>query len=216
MTILYSNGCSYTANLLLPPEQKYPYLLSKRLNWNLQTAAIPGSCNRRIIRCTIRDCIKLLSNNESIFALIQLTHLSRIEYAGQGNSWRYAKDDMYESLNGIDHPDNTPLGNDLVRSSFLLHNEHAELTRLMSDLVGLVGFFKQHNIKYLIYFGSEILVSPTELANDTFYQYLKQDLGVLDLVGFNMLGLTGEQRHPDKTGNEIIANYFFNLLDEQA
>ena len=216
MTILYSNGCSYTCNHLVPKEQRYQHILAERLGWKLEPAAIPGSCSRRIIRCTLRDCIKLLGGDEPIFALVQLTHLTRIEYAGKGGSWRYAREDLYESLNGIDHPDNTELGNDLVRSSFLLHSEYGELTRLMSDLIGLTGFFKQHSIKYLIYFAPEILVKSTEIANDTFYQYLKQDNGILDLAEFNMLALTGEQRHPDKTGNEIIADYFFNLLCEQA
>jgi hypothetical protein len=216
MTILYSNGCSYTCNHLVPKEQRYQHILAERLRWSLEPAAIPGSCTRRIIRCTIRDCIKLLKRNEPIVALVQLTHLTRIEYAGTGGSWRYAEEDMYESLNGIDHPDNTELANNLVRSSFLLHNERAELTRIMSELIGLTGFFKQHDIKYLIYTGPEILVNPNEIINDTFYQYLKQDTGVLDLAEFNMLALTGEQRHPDKKGNEVIADYFFNLLCEPA
>lgn len=211
--ILYSNGCSYTYNHLVPKQQRYQHILADRLGWQSESMAIPGSCNRRIIRCTMRDCIKLLDNDSKIFALIQLTHLTRTEYAGQGGSWRYAKGDLYESLNGIDHPDNTELGNDLVRSSFLLHSEQGELTRLMSDLIGLIGFFKQHGIRYLIYFAPEIMVKSVEIADDTFYQYLKQDKGVLDLVEFNMLALTGEQRHPDKTGNQVIADYFFSLLD---
>jgi hypothetical protein len=214
MTILYSNGCSYTYNHLVPKEQRYQHILAERFGWEIESAAIPGSCTRRIIRCAMRDCIKLSEGNQPIVALVQLTHLTRIEYAGNGNSWRYAKEDPYESLNGIGHPDNTDLANDLVRSSFLLHNERAELTRVMSELIGMTSFFKQHNIKYLIYTGPKILVEPAEIADDTFYQYLKQDRSVLDLAEFNMLALTGEQRHPDKTGNEIIADYFFNLLCE--
>jgi hypothetical protein len=142
--------------------------------------------------------------------------LTRIEYAGQRDSWRYADQDLFESLNGIDHPNNTALTNQLIKSNFLLHNEHAELTRVMSDLIGLIGFFKQHNIKYLIYTGPRILVDPKDISDDVFYQYLQKDQGVLDLVNFNMLDLIGEQKHPDVDGMQIIADYFFNLLCESA
>ena len=93
--ILYSNGCSYTANMVLEPEQKYPYLLSKKLNYQLKTVAIAGSCNRRIIRSTMRDCTNLIDQNQQVFALIQLTHLHRTEYAGvrtQKNQYKYSYD----------------------------------------------------------------------------------------------------------------------------
>lgn len=215
MTILYSNGCSYTANFVLESHQRYPYLLADKLKWTLKSAAIPGSSNRRIIRCTIRDCIKLLDQSKSIFALIQLSHMSRTEFAGvktTQNQWKYAEDDQFESINGPDCPDISDIASAWSKKSLLLHNEHAELTRLMSDIISLTAFFKQHNINYMIFSGPKVYVHSDQVKSDRFYQYLQKDSKVLDLIGFNMLDLTGKQVHPDINGMQIIADYFFNLL----
>lgn len=219
--ILYSNGCSYTANMKLLPEQKYPYLLSQRLNYQLRTAAIAGSCNRRIIRSTIRDCINLVNQDQQVFALIQLTHLHRTEYAGvrtTTNQYKYSYDenqfeyDLYEGLkpNNLDEVPNRV--QQWAELGFSLHDESAEFTRLCADLIGLTAFFQTRNIKYCIFSGSAIQVS----CQDTLYKELQKDSCVLDLLKFNMLGLTGEQKHPDEKGMQLIADYFFNLLCEQA
>lgn len=221
MTILYSNGCSYTANMVLEPEQKYPYLLGKKLNWKLRPAAIAGSCNRRIIRATYRDCLNL-QKEDDIFVLLQLTHLHRTEYAGtrtKDNQWKYSFNeeffeyDKFESLkpNIIDIP---PAVQKWADIGFTLHDELAEFNRICSELIGLTAFFKQHNINYLIYTGPKIELSSDILKNDILYQYLKNDIRILDLITFNMLGLTGKQVHPDIDGMQLIADYFFSLLCE--
>lgn len=218
--ILYSNGCSYTANMVLAPEQKYPYLLSKKLNYNLKAAAIAGSCNRRIIRSTIRDCINL-SKQEQVFALIQLTHLHRTEYAGSrttDNQYKYSYDenqfeyDMYEGLKPNDYAGLPGRVKDWAEMGFSLHNDDAEFTRLCSDVLGLAAFLRSKNIKYCIFTGPAINLN----IRDTLYSELKLDNNVLDLFEFNMLGLTGQQKHPDVVGMQLIADYFFNLLCESV
>lgn len=219
MTILYSNGCSYTANMVLEPEQKYPYLLSQRLGWDLRTAAIAGSCNRRIIRSTMRDCIKL-STQDHVFALIQLTHLHRTEYAGiktVNNQFKYSYDERYfeyDKFEGVKPNDYTGLPSrvkDWAELGFSLHVEDAEFSRLCADVLGLVSFLKFKNIDYCVFTGPAIAVQST----DSLYIELQNDANVLDLLKFNMLGLTGEQHHPNVNGMQLIADYFFNLLYEQ-
>lgn len=219
--ILYSNGCSYTANMKLLPEQKYPYLLSQRLHYQLRTAAIAGSCNRRIIRSTIRDCANLVNQDQQVFALIQLTHLHRTEYAGVRtveNQYKYSYDenqfeyDLYEGLKPNDLNEVPKRVQQWAELGFGLHNESAEFTRLCADLLGLASFFKSKNIGYCIFSGPAIQVS----CQDTLYKELQKDNHVLDLLKFNMLGLTGEQKHPDDVGMQLIADYFFNLLCEQV
>ena len=213
--ILYSNGCSYTAHFVLDPEQRYPYLLADKLKWKLHASAIPGSSNRRIIRCTIRDCIKLLNQPEPVFAMIQLSHMSRTEFSGikiKENQWKYAEDDLFESINGPDCPDISALANEWGKTSLLLHDERAEFTRLMSDIIAMTAFFKQHNIDYMIFTGPKIHLNPDELDLDVFYQYLKKDYHVLDLLEFNMLDLTGKQIHPDIDGMQLIADYFLTYF----
>ena len=219
MTILYSNGCSYTANRVLPNEQLYPYLLADKLKWSLEFAATPGSSNSKILRCTIRDCIKLLEKKEKIVAMIQLSHMTRTEFAGVKNTvnhWKYSKDDLFESINGPDCPDISEIARQFGKNYILLHDEQAALTRLMSDIIALAGFFNQHSIDYVIYSGPKIYLTLDKIGKDIFYQYLKNDTRVLDLINFNMLELTGKQVHPDTNGMQLIADYFFNLLYESA
>jgi hypothetical protein len=215
--ILYSNGCSYTANNVLAEEKRYPQILAKRLGWDIMPLSIPGSSNRRIIRCTIRDCIKLLHQNKKIFAMIQLSHLTRYEFAGKTDTqhpWKYAEGDLFESFNGPDASGISHAAHEFNKYHFLLHDSHAELTRLMADIIGLTAFFKQHDIDYIIFTGPKIHVPIEKVESDLFYQYCKNDHNILDLLEFNMLDLTGKQTHPDEQGMQLIADYFFNLLCE--
>ena len=210
--ILYSNGCSYTKNLKVDDDQRYPSLLSRQLNWDLMDNGIPGSCNGRILRCTYRDSVKLLNQGKSFFALIQLTHLYRFEYVGEHtekNHWKYAADDLFESITPATH-DIPAQVKTYANGHFALHNDTAEFSKLIANLIGLTAFFKQNNIGYLIYSGPE--VPPIDMSQDAMYLYLSKNAGVLDLLNFNMLGITGKQQHPAAEGMQQIANYFYQLL----
>ena len=227
MTILYSNGCSFTANYNVPRRKRYPLLIGKHFNWQVVDRAIPGSCNSKIIRCAIRDCIDLLKHNEPIVALIQLTFKERFEYAGTPNgtnNWKYGEvnngihyiqaSDQFESLKPADH-ENWP--DEVIQYAKLytvLQKSDAVNAELFSRLVGLVSFFKSNNIRYLIYAG------PSDFKNklnvdDPFYQYLNNDPNVLNFLNFDMLSLTGNQTHPTTDGMQVIADYFINLLCAQ-
>jgi hypothetical protein len=226
MTILYSNGCSFTANHAVLRRQRYPSLVGKHFGWQVIDRAIPGSCNSKIIRCAMRDCIGLLAHGEPIVALIQLTFKERFEYSGTctaDNSWKYgeintginfvAASDQFESLKPAD-PDNWP--NEATQYAKIytaLQKPDAVVADLFSRLVGLVSFFQSNNIRYVIYAGPEDFKIDLN-SNDPFYQYLTTDKNVLDFMQFNMLALTGQQSHPDVNGMKMIADYFVNLLGE--
>lgn len=214
MTILYSNGCSFTDNRLIDQDDRYPYLIGKQLGWHVRAAAIAGSCNSRIIRCTMRDCIELLNRNEPIVALIQLTFLSRFEYAGTPTTetqWMYARLDEFESIKPNDLSGLPTEVAQWAKLTALLHKYSAAWSQLYPSIVGLISFFKQHNIRYYVYSGPD--VQPFIDKNGIFYDYLKNDPGVLSFKDFNMLDLTGAQKHPDGIGMQTIANYFISLLD---
>ena len=214
MTILYSNGCSFTDWRFIPREHRYPIIIGERLGWTVHDRGLPGSCNSRIIRTTIRDCCGLLDKREPIVALIQLTFLDRYEYPGQAtaeNRWKYENGDLFESVTPAQYQsEESEVVRSWARANLLLHNDEAAYLQLFASLIGLVGFFRQHNIRYYIYNGpaQNNIFEPTDL-----YQYLKRDPGVLDLETFNMLALTGRQQHPDPTGMATIADYFCKLLN---
>lgn len=216
MTILYSNGCSFTDNRWIDEEHRYPYLVGKQLGWEVNASAIAGSCNSRIIRCTMRDCIELLKRKEPIVAMVQLTYLERFEYAGTPTletRWKYARADEYESVKPNDL-DGLPA--DVVqwtKLSTVLFKNSAAWAQLYSSLIGLISFFKLNNIRYCIYAGPEM--GTVSIRDNNFYSCIASDPNVLNFRKFNMLALTGQQKHPDVEGMKVIADYFIKLLGER-
>lgn len=216
--ILYSNGCSYTCNnWVIDESARYPALIAEHFGWDLLSAAIPGSCNDRILRCTIRDCIQLKKQNQEIIALVQLTHLGRTEYAGTRksvNKWNYKTPpdtDYFQSIKpNEDFEESAVL--DYMKSWVSLFNSKATNNKLRSNIVALTGFFKANNIKYYIFNGPAEIMSN---ESDDFLEYLASDSGVLDLTKFNMLELTGKQMHPDENGMRKIADYFIALCEQE-
>ena len=226
MTILYSNGCSFTANRDVPRWHRYPYVISKHFGWQLVDRAVSGSCNSKIIRCAMRDCIDLLTHKEPIVALIQLTFKERFEYAGtpdDSNRWKYGEintgidfvpaRDQFESLKPIDHENWPDEVKQYAKLHTVLQKPDAVDAELFSRLVGLVSFFRLNNIQYLIFAGPDDFRSHLNV-NDPFYQSLIADPNVLNFSKFDMLALTGQQRHPDRAGMQAIADYFINRLVE--
>lgn len=226
MTILYSNGCSYTANFNLDRKERYPILIAKHFNWKVHDRAIPGSCNSKIIRSAMRDCVNLLTRNEPIIALIQLTHQERFEYAGtpnKENHWKYgrlsfeqlnidtATHDEFESINPLDEKNWPPEIVSYAKQYIALQKISALNTNILYSVVGLTSFFQQNNIKYFVYAGP-VSYQTEDISNNAFYQYLLKDPNVLDIKKFSMLELTGSNAHPTVDGMKIIADYFINLL----
>lgn len=75
--IVYSNSCSFGA----PQEHIiYPDIVAKELNGTLVNDGTPGSCNRRIIRSSIRSLINIRKDyNGPLLALVGLSFISRTE-----------------------------------------------------------------------------------------------------------------------------------------
>jgi len=226
MTILYSNGCSFTANWNLPRWHRYPLLIGKHFGWQVVDRAIPASCNSKIIRCAMRDCIDLLKHNKPIVAMIQLTFKERFEYSGTpdgSNNWKYGEvntginfvpaRDTFESLKPGDEKNWPDEVKQYAKIHTILQKPSAIDAELFSRLVGLVSFFKLNNIRYLIYAGPSALAYHLTI-DDPFYQWLTADPNVLNFLNFDMLSLTGRQEHPDRVGMQAIADYFINRLDE--
>ena len=217
MTILYTNGCSYTANFDLERKNTYPAILADRLEWKLVDKSEPGSCNSRIIRTTIDDCVKLRSQtDEKIVALIQLSHLFRTEYPTDNLSADPFCSVKPTAPNNSNSQTPEPAGK-YADYYWRLHSNHHLLVNLITDLIGLISYFKQNNVEYLIYLGpNENSIYADVIGNDLRFKLVNSDPHVLDLTEFNMLDLTGEQTHPTADGMRAIADYFFNLLCEPA
>lgn len=219
MTILYSNGCSYTANNWVKPEEKYPWLIAQSMSWDLISESIPGSCNSRIIRCAMRDAVELRQQSTArIVALIQLTHLARFEYAGTPNNenqWMYARNDFFQSIKPGDEnnwPDEAKVW---AKHSTMLYNASAELDQLLCRVVGMTTLFESLDIEYRIFSGPKLSNEVAWPEHNFFDQYLKNKPSVLDLKNFGILeDLTQSKQHPDVSGMKKIAQYFVNQFAE--
>ena len=233
--LLYSNGCSFTANFEVDRSMRYPALIGKHFDWEVIDHALPQSCNSKIIRCTMRDCLQLLERNEKITALVQLTFLERFEYAGDpegANKWQYSfgmSKDEFEVIK-LNDDNNWPKEiKDYANSIFMHQRDNALCAQLFSNLVGLTSFFKTNDIEYRIFLGPDLINDPLInnpggsstgykdiILQDGFYQRcISKDTSVLSLIDFNMLHVANTTMHPDANGMQLIADHFINLLCEQ-
>ena len=174
----------------------------------------------------MRDCIDLLTHNEPIVAVIQLTFKERFEYAGtpdDSNRWKYGEintgidfvpaQDQFESLKPGDDGNWPDEVKQYAKLHTVLQKPAAINAELFCRLVGLVSFFRSNGIRYLIFAGPADFKNQLNL-DDPFYQSLTNDSNILNLSTFDMLSLTGQQRHPDRAGMKTIADYLINLLAE--
>jgi hypothetical protein len=227
MTILYTNGCSYTANNDVEREFRYPYLIGKHFDWQVEDKSVPGFCNSIIIRRAMRDCIRLLATGEPIVAMVQLTHQNRFEFAGTpnvDNAWKYnlshdnlkidpKVNDYFESVRAEDFNTWPTNIKDYAKQTVLAQKAEAVNSNFLHWTVGLASFFKTNNIRYLIYAGPSFALE--RLSSDPFYHYLLTDSNVLNLETFDILSTAGTPgRHPDQAGMQRIADYFITRLAE--
>jgi hypothetical protein len=227
MTILYTNGCSYTANNDVEKEFRYPHLIGNHFNWRVEDKAVPGFCNSIIIRRAMRDCINLLASGEPIVAMVQLTHQDRFEFAGTPsieNAWKYNLNnnnlninpqinDYFESVRAEDANTWPTDIKDYAKQTVLAQKAEAVNSNFLHWTVGLASFFKANNIRYLIYAGPSFALE--RLSDDPFYHYLLTDPNVLNLETFDILSTAGTPgKHPDRNGMQKIANHFIKLLEK--
>ena len=200
--MLYANGCSFTNDNhvhLKLDQPLYAEILANRLGISCMNNAFPGSCNRRIIRTTIRDCV---SNNfgPETFVLVQLTFLERTEKPYQiakHNAWkkthRTAEWELHESVK-LDDPDNRPYSENFLRHFDL----KAELLNLATDLVMMTGFLQYRNIPYYVFFYPNLSGQCPDndwTQNEPLLQHLAQDRNVANLFGMSFFELVDAQTH---------------------
>jgi hypothetical protein len=182
--ILYSNSCSFGA--ANQGHKIYPELVAKHCNATLINRGLPGSCNRRIIRTTVRDLLDLTKEqNKELICLIGLTFISRTEL-WQPSIAAKDNDGNFHSITVDAKKHNWSLGltNTYVKNihlsvstevqeyykQWLLHmNKEAIITDLITDIILLKNFCQQHNIKLLLWSNAQRWPNTPEVTtNDIF------------------------------------------------
>ena len=188
ITNLYTNGCSFTYDNHIYydlKEKSYGDLLAKKYNLSYQNNALPGSCNRRIIRNTLRDALNL---DSTTLVIVQLSLLSRTEKSytpGQNNEWKMnnkqTTEEYHESIK--ENPEEK-----LNNEYFLMHmryfDEKAAITDIAADLIMLTAFLQNKGIPYYI-FPYQPMVSTKaaeSLKNDAIQKYLSRDPRIMNIL----------------------------------
>jgi len=181
---IYANGCSFTYDNHIRHQLGqpcYPEIIAQHRGIRCTNAGLPGSCNRRIIRNTLRDSIAF---DSTTLVLVQLTFLNRIEKPytpGQDNEWKmeYATEEYHESIK--DNPSES-----VNQKYYNLHmkffDPRAELTNLATDIIMLTGYFRSKKIPYFIFPYTQLETNISSINTDRLQQYLAQDPAVLDLL----------------------------------
>lgn len=156
--ILYCNSDSY--GVLSTTDLRYSEFLGQALNaTSIINNGKSGSCNRRIIRNTLRDLIALRDSNptEEILAVICLGSLIRTEWWNEEyRPGSKETDGHFQSLQIHSATPRSKLVSDYLNQWFKIFNDEAEQTNVFVDLVLLTSWLTTNNIKYIIFAGNHV------------------------------------------------------------
>jgi len=176
--IVYSNSCSFGS---IQEHVIYPELVSTELKGKLLNEGIPGSCNRRIIRSSIRSLIDIRKHHIGpVLALIGLTFISRTELwqphlPSNGNdgdfhpitSLSIKKLDWSTGLVNTKHNVYEYADSEVKNyyKQWLLHfSKEAEVTNLLTDIIMFESFAKSNGIDCLIFCNCQKFPSLPEVS----------------------------------------------------
>ncbi len=202
--IIYSNSCSFGA-----PDQGhkvYADHVAEKLNATLINNGWSGSCNRRIIRNSLRD-LDQIKTKKDILVLIGLSFISRTELwqpeiqafdtDGHFHSVTVDNKKINWSKNGLIntiipdiHKYARPAVQDYYKNWLVHFHPESEVTNLLTDLVMFTGWCRSYNIKYIIFNNVNVLPDDNQIGyNSPFisslYDTINQDKNILDLWNFS-------------------------------
>lgn len=194
---IYTNGCSFTHDNYIYYDLNsvgYGNILADRYNVDYLNMGLPGSCNRRIIRTTLRDAIEFTKDT---LVIVQLTLLQRTEKAftpGQNNEWKLENTQSYqeyhESIKG-DIQEN--LNQEYYKTHVKFFDERAEVTNLAADLLMLTAFLKNKHIPYYIFNYPPLVSRATadQIYNDRLQVELRKDSNIMNILSDSVVTQLG-------------------------
>jgi hypothetical protein len=191
---LYINGCSFTNDhsIINQSQLQFGDHIAQGQGWQLTNAGEPGSCNRRIIRKTLKDSQEFGSNT---LVMVSLTMLSRTEMnvydLWNHNDPMMIKEDFFQSIK--------LQSQDLIYQNyrnawFKNYSEYGEFVDLATDVLMLSGYLQNQGIPYLIYAYCPLIITPglrETLEKLPMYRALSQDHSVIDLLNDSLISRLG-------------------------
>jgi len=190
--LVYSNSCSFGASG--QGHTIYPELVANNLTAQLINRGKDGSCNRRIIRTTLRELNELKKKHKNILVLIGLTFISRTELwqpwlpvtdnDGHFSSIMINHNKIDWSISGLIDtimPNIEQLADPQIQEYYkqwLTHyHPESELTNLLIDLIMFTGWAKNANINYCIFSAVDVLPGNNKVGyNSPFINSLRNEI----------------------------------------
>jgi hypothetical protein len=191
---LYVNGCSFINdhNIINQLQPQFADHIAEHKGWQLTNAGEPGSCNRRIIRKTLKDSQEFDTNT---LIIVSLTMLSRTEM-NVYDLWDRTdpvmdKEDFFQSIK-VQSPD--LIYQNYRDAWFKNYSEYGEFVNLATDVLMLSGYLQNQNIPYLIYAYQPLITTPglsETLGKLPVVQALNRDPGVINLLDDSLISHLG-------------------------
>lgn len=185
---IYTNGCSFTYDNHVYHDLKglaYGDILANQYGVTFLNMGLPGSCNRRIIRTTLRDALNF---DSSTLVIVQLTVLERTEKAftpGSDNDWKMnclqSRGEYHESLKSNS---TGSFNREYYNTHIKFFDARAALNELAADLIMLTAYLQKQHIPYYV-FNYQPLVSKAisnQIYNDQFQQQLRTDPNAMNIL----------------------------------
>lgn len=258
--ILYVNGCSWSSlsNATLTGKTYGDYLAEK-LKATVINHASPGASNSKIFRSTVRNLQELIKTKKDIICVLNVSVLRRADLWDTERKLRTAmkkqpglEPKVVELLDNVNDGEYVSFSHhrslDLINQfadysaalqSYVLNCQYEQAVYdLYYELFMLITYFKQHNIKYLIFSGTtmdkelESLDYTLEWISE-FRNPVINDPAVLDFDKINFCHWaydngyeffdenkwptdhTGRPYgHPDTKAHDAWADFLYNKLNE--
>lgn len=180
--IVYANSCSFGAKQEHPV---YSELVANEFNASLVNAGQVGSCNRRIIRSSLRDLIDLKKQNKEVLCLVGLSFITRTEL-WQPSIPALSNDGNFHSLT-VDHTKfkwtqgllethvndihlSAPSEVQEYYKQWLMHmSKEAIITDTIADIIMFKDFCLQNDINVLIWSNTQIWPAEPEVATSDIF-----------------------------------------------
>jgi hypothetical protein len=199
--ILYCNSDSY--GVMSTTTNRYSEFLGKDLSASkIINAGKNGSCNRRIIRTTLRDLIHIKETNptDNILAVICLGSLIRTEWWDV--NYKPANSEFDGHFQSLQIHSNTNNKNKIftayLEEWFRLFNDEAEQTNLLTDLVMLTSWLTANDINYIIFAGNSVTYKKIDYA-DVFIKAVSKkifnDACILNINNFSFVKYCLDHEH---------------------
>lgn len=222
---LYINGCSFTNdhNIINQAKPQFGEHIAQNKGWQLTNAGEPRSCNRRIIRKTLKDSQEF--GNDTLI-IVSLTFLSRTEMnvydLWDKSDTMMNNEDFFQSIKA-QSPDQ--IYQNYRDAWFKNYSEYGEFVNLATDVLMLSGYLQNRGIPYLIYAYQPLITKPgllDTLEKLPIIQALSRDPGVINLLDDSLISHLGPGAwwydgqitgHLHAQGHAHAGNILIGLID---